>query len=198
MKTDFVDLAKQGGSTGRGDCQWGWYDYVRDAIKGMTVLDVGTGLSRIKERLPECKVTTHEASEQCPADIHGDLGQVPTGKYQVVTCFDVVEHVVDYGALAWNMARIASRYVFLTTPGRSVTLNSSPFHFNEFHPWELLQLLEATGLRLHTAWAQKWEGPAQYEGSTPLNLITGVIPVTRKELLMEPFLHPIALFMAHP
>jgi hypothetical protein len=195
MKTNFTDLAKQGGRAGRNDCQWGWYDYVRPTFTGRTVLDVGTGLSKIKERFPEAQITTHEASEQCPADIHGDLGAVASSSFDAVTCFDVIEHVVDYGMLAWNMARIARKWVFLTTPGRDVTLNTSPFHFYEFHPWEILNLFEATGMRLAQAWVQQWEGPAKFDGSTPANLLTGVIMAGRADLLAKPFLHPVALLM---
>ena len=197
FKPHFTDLAKQGGSTGRNDCQWGWYDYVRDTFKGLTLLDVGTGLSKIKERLPEATITTHEASEQCPADIHGDLGAVESKSFDVVTCFDVIEHVIDYGLLTMNMARIARRYVFVTTPGGECTENVSPFHFHEFHPWELVQLFEATGMKVGTAWANQWDGPARYQEDRALNLLTGTDPFTRQQLLEVRYLHPFSVLFVH-
>lgn len=197
FKPDFVDLATTHDPDGRWDTQWGWYDYVRDIIKGLTLLDVGTGLSKIKERLPECAVTTHEVSEQCPADIHGDLARVEPKSFDVVTCFDVIEHVVQYGHLTWNMVRIARKYVFVTTPGVECTENKSPYHFHEFHPWELVQLFEAAGMKFDRAWANKWDGPARYSGANALNLLGGTDPFNRSELLAVRYLHPFAVLFSH-
>lgn len=145
--------------------------------------------------MPEAIVTTHEACLECPADIHGDLAQVESSSFYMVTCFDVIEHVVDYGKLAFDMARIAQKFVFITTPGAEAAGNTSPYHFHEFHPWEILQLLEATGLSLEQAWGQQWAGPAQYENGAPANLLTGTIDLNRTNLLHGRFLHPIALLM---
>jgi ubiquinone/menaquinone biosynthesis C-methylase UbiE len=197
FKPDFFDLANTSTLDGRGDTQWGWYDWIREPFKGLTVLDVGTGLSKIKERLPECAITTHEAALGCPADIHGDLGSVESKSFDAVTCFDVIEHVMDYGLLAFNMARIARRYVFVTTPGGECTENKSPYHFHEFHPWELAQLFESAGMKTMQAWANQWDGPALYEGDRALNLLSGTDPFTRQQLLSVKFLHPVAVLFSH-
>ena len=197
FKHDFKDLAFTSTDDGRGDSQWGWYDYIRKQFNGLTVLDVGTGVSKIKERLPECDVTTHEASINIPADLHGDLGAIEDNSYDCVTCFDVIEHVVDYGILAWNMARITRRYLFLTTPGVEVTENNTKYHFHEFHPWELIQLFEATGMKTIHGWASSWSGPAKYDGDNPLNILTGPVKFTRKEFLTTRYLHPVAILFGH-
>jgi hypothetical protein len=194
-RIDFTDLAVHGGSDGRHDCQWGWYDTIRDIARGKTLLDVGTGLSKIKERLPEATITTHEACEKCPADIHGDLANVLSDSFHIVTCFDVVEHVVNYGFLVKDMARIAQKLVFITTPGYEAAGNRNPWHFHEFHPWEILQVCEAAGLAFKAAWGQKWAGPAEYTEGRPANLLTGVIELGRDDLLKVPFIHPLALLL---
>jgi hypothetical protein len=197
FKPDFIDLAKTDSPDGRGDTQWGWYDYIREPFKGLSILDVGTGLSKIKTRLPECQVSTHEASTGCPANFHGDLGGIEDKSFDAVTCFDVIEHVVEYGRLVWNMARIARRYVFVTTPGLECTENKSVYHFHELHPWELVQLFEATGMRTMMAWANQWDGVARYSGDLAENLLTGTIPFTRADLLSRQYLHPYAVLFSH-
>jgi hypothetical protein len=125
------------------------------------------------------------------------LGAIASKAYDSVTCFDVIEHVVEYGRLAWNMARISRRYVFITTPGAECTENKSPYHFHELHPWELVQLFEATGMKAMAAWANQWEGVARYEGAIAQNLLTGTIPCTRDELLSKRYLHPCAVMFSH-
>lgn len=191
----FIDLAKRPGSDGRGDCQWGWLDRVRDLFLNRTVLDVGSGNSTTKERLPQSIVTTHEPCGECGADIQCDISEIE-GQWDAVLCLDVIEHVKDYGRFASHLSRLSRHWLFLTTPGAEVTANKSPYHFHEFHPWEIIQLLEAVGFTLDKAWAQRWGGEALYDGCAPANLLTGVIEVSRGELLAAKHLHPIALLVS--
>jgi len=195
VKPGFVDLAVKPGPDGRGDCQWGWLDRVRDLFMHRTVLDVGSGNSTTKERLPQSIVTTHEPCKECGADLQCDISEIE-GQWDAVLCLDVIEHVKDYGRFAAHLSRLTRHWLFLTTPGAEVTGNTSVFHFHEFHPWEILQLLEAVGFTLDKAWAQWWSGPAVYNGSEPVNLLTGAVEVSRKELLTGKHLHPIALLLS--
>ena len=194
FKTDFIDLANSPGPTGRGDCQWGWLDLVRPLFVGKTVLDVGAGLSRTKERLPDSIVTTQDPCAECGADLQCDIGEVE-GKWDAIVCNDVIEHVREYGIFVRHLARLTRDYLFLTTPGAEATQNTSPFHFHEFMPWELVNLLEAAGFELERAWGQRWAGPVQFNGSEPANLLTGVVDLTLSDLLNDHFLHPIAVLM---
>jgi len=194
FKTDFIDLAYRPGSVGRGDCQHGWLDLIRPLFAGKTVLDVGAGLSTTKARLPDSIVTTQEPCVECWADLRCDIGLI-NGAWDALICTDVIEHVKDYGRFVRHLARLTRHYLFLTTPGAEATGNTSPFHFHEFMPWELLNLLEAAGFELQQAWGQRWAGPVQFNGSTPANLLTGVVELTRDNLLNDRFLHPIAVLM---
>jgi hypothetical protein len=194
FKTDFLDLACRPGSVGRGDCQHGWLDLVRPLFVGKTVLDVGAGISTTKARLPGAIVTTQEPCAECGADLQCDIGQVE-GKWDALICNDVIEHVKEYGRFVFHLARLTRQYLFLTTPGAEVTGNTSPFHFHEFMPWELVNLLEAAGFELDRAWGQRWAGPAEYKGSKPANLLTGVVELKRDDLLEYRFIHPIAVLM---
>ena len=196
-KLDYIDLGLIGGGEGRGDCQWGWYDYVKTTFAGQTLLDVGTGISKIKERFTEATVTTHEESVELTADIHGSLDNVESKSFDNVTCFDVIEHVKDYGRLAYNMARISRRCVFLTTPGVDVTHQASLYHFHEFEPWEILQLMESTGMKFKNVWSYFWDGPINFETTLNPVALTQIVLLTREQLLTEKFLHPTALLMTH-
>lgn len=190
MKT-FVDLALQGGPEGRGDDQYGWYPMFPRFFHNKIVLDVGTGISRIKERTKEMGaiVTTHEACEKLPADLHGDLISVASKSFQTVTCFDVIEHVKNYGRLAFNMARIAKEGIVITTPGFSITKCTNPYHWHEFMADELCNLLEATGMVFEKGYGATWK-------SYP-NDPYPVREVTYSELRSNIDIHPIAVGYVH-
>lgn len=149
----FDDLATHGGTAGREDGEFLWYPMLYDYFANKTLLNVGTGVSRIKERTAHwgTKVTTHEACVDIPADIYGDLANVASKSFQTVTCFDVIEHVKEYGRLAFEMARIASETLIVTTPGFEVTQCKNPCHWHEFMPDEIYQLMCATGMRFFKA-----------------------------------------------
>ena len=193
MKTDFIDLAKQGGEYGRGDDQWPWYQTFRPWMANKTILDVGTGISKIKARLTEfgfnSQVTTHEASEDCVADMHGDIEHIESGFRQVVTCFDVVEHVKNYGRFVYNLARIASEHLIVTTPGFEITKNTNPCHWHEFLPDELCELIEATGMVFVQAFGSEW---VEY----PIH-VKNFRTFTQDELKANFPMHPIAVVFRH-
>lgn len=191
MKTDFVDLALVGGIEGRTDDQYGWYQTFKQYLENKTVLDVGTGVSKIKERTAEWNtvVTTHEACVQLPADIHGDLGNIKSKSFDTVTCFDVIEHVKDYGRLVFDMARIAKCNLVITTPGVQITKCTNRFHWHEFMPSELCNLIEATGMIFVTAYGAEW---VSYPDK-PKPVISRI----RKELVEDKPLHPIGIAYSH-
>lgn len=149
----FVDLAFQGGTGGRDDGQFFWYPMFREFFENKTVLDVGTGVSKIKDRTAQwnSKVTTHEACRELVADIYGDLSNVVSKSFQTVTCFDVIEHIKEYGRCVYEMSRIASESLVITTPGFEVTQCKNPCHWHEFMPDEIYQLMSATGMELKKA-----------------------------------------------
>lgn len=193
-KQDFVDLAVTPGHAGRGDCQWQWYEVFERWINRRTVLDVGSGHGRIKTRLAEwgwsCKVTTQEPCLDCAVDSHEPLSSFATGSFETVTCFDVIEHVKESGRLVYDMARIASRNLVLTTPGFEITKNKNPYHWHEFYPDEICQLIEATGMTFVQAWGYEW---IDFDNNLPKPFKN----YSRFDLLNNVAIQPIALVYEH-
>lgn len=189
MKSDFIDLAVRSGTDGRGDCQWGWYATFQKHLCGSVVLDVGTGLSRAKRLMAEmgAEVKTQEVAPGCPADFKCPIEDLPFKSFDVVTCFDVVEHVKEYGSFIFHLSRLARRTVIVTTPGAAITGNKSPYHWHEFQPDELCHLLEATGMLFHEGYGTPWEPPT-LQGAPQ-----GQQSMTREDFQRRNDLHPIGV-----
>jgi hypothetical protein len=163
---NFDDLTLRGNPAGREDGEWLWYPTLREYISSCTLLDVRVGVSPIKSRLAPwgTKVTTHDACPMVEADLHGGLEHIPKGAFQVVTCFDVIEHVKEYGRFAYEAARIAAERLIVATPGFAVTGCRNLCHWHEFLPDELYQLLSATGMDCERAFGASGDlFPAQTE-----------------------------------
>jgi hypothetical protein len=109
-------------------------------IRGKTVLDVGAGLGRSKARLRHNTVTTYEPSEVCSRLV--DRSTPPHGEvYQVVTAFEVLEHVEDDRRFLDLLDRWASEAVFFTTPNWAIAQCISENHYREYLFDELLSLV---------------------------------------------------------
>lgn len=148
-KLKFTDLGVASGILGREDAQSMWYPWAASWVQGMTVLDVGSGVSNPKAMVAMGvkSVTTQEPGPGCPADIKSAVEDV-RGLWDAATCFDVIEHVVDYGRFVGHLARIARKKVIITTPGVQVTRNSHVYHYHEFLANEVVQLFGAAGMQL--------------------------------------------------
>ncbi|MGO8876545.1 MAG: glycosyltransferase [Acidimicrobiales bacterium] len=77
-----------------------------------------------------------------------DLSAIPDGSFDVVVCFEAVEHVDDHAALLEGVARVlAPDGLFIaSTPDRDVSHSlhqDNPFHVRELNPDEFEGLLRA-------------------------------------------------------
>jgi len=167
-RTDgFRDLAITPGVAGREPCQGFWHDWISGWTKGNTVLDVGSGVSSLKEDLlarGALTVTTQDPCGWCPVDEHHTLEEMARWResWGIVTSTDVLEHIVDYGRWVRALVQLANKYVIITTPGVAVTHNVNVNHYHEFMPNEVVQLFEAAGVTLHAV--------RFYRGPDDLNL----------------------------
>jgi hypothetical protein len=181
----FRDLAITPGVAGREPTQAFWHSWIAEFTIGKRVLDVGSGVSTVKEdllALGTASVTTQDPCDWCPTDLHLPVeALVLAGQtWDVVTCLDVFEHIVDYGRFARSLVALADHSVIITTPGGHITRNVNVNHYHEFLPNEVVQLFEAAGARLHSI--------RFFQGITPID---ATVPKAWKLAATELEVHPL-------
>lgn len=148
---DFIDGARHGGAEGRWDAQPSWHALFGRALRGKTILDVGAGLGHSRERLagPDRSniVVLHDVAPDLPVDLNCPLELIPDKSFDVVSAFDVIEHVEDDGTFLAQLCRIARETVILTTPNWRVSRCGNPFHVREYTPEQLLDLVRPHAIR---------------------------------------------------
>ena len=107
---NFVDLAFQSGSEGRRDSQTGWQDFVGTVVAKKSILDVGSGLGHSRARLSRNGniITLQEPAPDLEADIKVGIEEIENLSYDIVTCFDVIEHIPDDKTFMKNLFRICT------------------------------------------------------------------------------------------
>src|SRR5258708_4020800 len=117
-KGSFINIAKLPGEQYRGDAQPGWHNLFGQLFRGKSILDVGAGLGHSRQRVAAGgnMVTLRDPAAEMPVDIRTDISAVPPKSYDVVTAFDVIEHVVKDAEFVAHLQRIARERVVITTP----------------------------------------------------------------------------------
>jgi 2-polyprenyl-3-methyl-5-hydroxy-6-metoxy-1,4-benzoquinol methylase len=117
---------------GREPTQMGWYQYVAKQTKAdELVLDVGAGTCAGLNAFAAQGIFAMglERDERMRGWhnrlIIADIADLPPRSIDVVTCFDVIEHVVDDTDFLRHLLRITRRRLYVTTPNftRSGALN---------------------------------------------------------------------------
>jgi SAM-dependent methyltransferase len=136
-------------SAGRGPGQLPWYRFASGLVAGKTVLDVGCGLGKGMEILRQnaASVNGQDLDPRLAGpEIHiGPVDQIPGKSYDVVTCFDVIEHVQDDQEFVRHLVRIARQGLFLTTPNWTTGRCRWPYHVREYTPQQWLDLFAPFG-----------------------------------------------------
>lgn len=109
----------------------------------------------------------------------------PDKSFDVVTCVEVIEHVPDYEGFLRELARVARRVVFLTTPNRRpehTRPDGKPknyYHLREWSQPELDAILRNLHFRAEWNYLDgKFEGPFQWNAAvTPETL--SLVPAIR-------------------
>ena len=150
----FVDLATVGGDAGREDTQGCWQVWVAERLSDCTLLDVGAGLNGSKTRMAinNISVFTQDPGPGLPVDIPQDISEIPSKSYDVVTAFDVIEHVPEVEKFIGHLIRVAKHSLYLTTPNPLHTLNTHIYHYKEYLPSELVAMFEAQGAAFKSGW----------------------------------------------
>ena len=140
----FVDLAQQTGDEGRYDCQKGWQEFVGRYFKNKTILDVGAGLGQSRERLAHGgnHVVLQDPAPGMPVDYTQPIFEMESQGWDVITCFDVLEHIAEPVPFLEQLLRLARTTLVITTPNYWVSRCGNPFHVREYTPPQLIQQLE--------------------------------------------------------
>ncbi len=149
MKTKWHDLTKLSGPRGREDAQAGWHAFIGRKYANQSILDVGAGLGLSRERMQMNngvangnRVTLQDLGPGLAVDLRCDVSEISDQAYDLVTCFDVLEHVLDPLPFVTHLARIAKFEAFITTPNWDVFHAGNDFHCCEYTPQQLLYLFK--------------------------------------------------------
>jgi len=141
----FIDVAKQSGAHGREDFQEGWHNFVGKFFNHTSILDVGAGLCLSKKRLEQNGsnfVTLQDLGSGLKVDISTPISEIASKSYDVVTAFDVIEHVIEDKQFLADMFRIARVAIVITTPNYNVSGCANQYHIREYTPQELYDLVK--------------------------------------------------------
>jgi hypothetical protein len=127
-------------SAGREPCQNGWYDWVgRRWCIGENVLDIGAGMCegmKILENLGAQSVFGQDIDNRLkqinPNIIIKDVSQIESKSFDVITCFDVIEHVIEDEIFFKELTRIARKRICITTPNFSRSKAQNHCHCREY------------------------------------------------------------------
>lgn len=126
-----------------------WYLWIAIQNKGCSFLDIGAGLCegmKVLEGQGSLKVDGFEVDPRL-ADRHKnlfigeDLSIFESKSYDVVTCVDVIEHVVEDLVLLEEMKRIARKRVYVTTPNYTRSRCGNIAHCREYTMPQFMNLL---------------------------------------------------------
>ena len=84
------------------------------------------------------------------------VNEIVGQSFDVVTCFDVLEHVAEDAAFVANLVRIARHWIVITTPNFEISHAENPFHCREYTGPEMLNLLHP--YRVHSLWGGNSHG----------------------------------------
>ena len=126
---------------GREPCQAGWYRWIGNQCKNLTVLDAGAGLGYGMVILRECGAAHVAGFDVEPSlgtlDAEIRIGDAPLQCYDeksfhVVTCLDVIEHVVEDMKLFNELRRISTQRLYVTTPNFDRSEAKNLHHCREY------------------------------------------------------------------
>jgi SAM-dependent methyltransferase len=147
------------------------YQFAAQVAEGRTVLDAGCGagwgLSVLRGRgaatvtgIDLSSGAVAEARQRVPGVlvIRGDLSSLPpeVGRFGLVTCFEVLEHIEEYGAVldALSGALEPDGILMVSSPNPGIYPEGNPFHIHELAP-ELLAQEVASRLPYTALWRQR-------------------------------------------
>lgn len=117
-----------------------WYRWIGEGHKGKTFLDVGAGLCGGMKVLEKCGAkevigfdVDKRLTDRHPNLYIGDSLDIFNDKsFDVVTCIDVIEHIVEDKILFNHLKRIARECIYITTPNYTRSRCGNIAHCREY------------------------------------------------------------------
>ena len=122
-----------------------WYLLASKLCCQRTVLDVGSGTGYGLPFYWAAGATDVLGIDLLPADPMVQkvpLEHIRSDGFDVVTCFDVIEHVEDDHAFLAEILRVARYFALITTPNWDAWKCANPYHIREYTPAELMCLIK--------------------------------------------------------
>ncbi len=126
------------------ECQRYWYELASEYVRGLSVVDVGSGTGYGMKILASGGASSVAGIDLLPAGPGvelRDVADVPDGAYDVATCLDVIEHVEDDADFLGHLLRVSRRAAFFSTPNWDRFHCANPFHVREYTADELRALI---------------------------------------------------------
>jgi hypothetical protein len=149
MNESFEDSTLSPSPDSRGDLQKDWHEYFARWLGDYwltqhTHLDVGSGLGLIRERYPN--VRTQDIARGLDVDYVVPVFDIRQ-TFDLVTCFDVIEHVIHENNFLESLCKIATEWLIITTPNWNVSKCANKYHVREYKPVELCALFDVCNER---------------------------------------------------
>lgn len=162
----------------------GRYLWACSAAPDRRVLDAGCGMAYGTAMLAEAgarevvgvdlaEEVLSTVREQVPSGVRlerADLRELPfdEGSFDLVVCFEVIEHIVDQEAVVAEFARVLAPdgVLLASTPNRAVSDEDNPHHLRELLPEELEGLLAGHFERVELFRQESWYSSAVLDDET--------------------------------
>lgn len=143
------------------------YRWACGFAEGRTVLDVGCGtgygLSMLLEKARSA-VGVDKFDQSHPAAVVCDLREYePAETFELITCFELIEHIEDAPDLLRRMRGWLQPEgtLLISTPNRQVTapdgVVNNPYHVDEWTEAQFTRMLTDAGWRIELFLGQRWQ-----------------------------------------